>query len=375
MTDPQAHTDDARVLWLSRQLEGLSRSPIASWVFEPEAMRILWGNPAALSLWQADSMADLLARDLSKMPAHVLTRTRSAVDRLRAGETVVEQWTLYPRGVPTPIQLHLSTLDLPDGTSAVLSQGVEAELDPFLVRGAEMLRHTNVIMALVDPEGRILVQNPAALALFGDRPDWFEWFTDPAAMRGLSGQAFAGERVYRELWVETTTGRRCLGVELTAVLDPLSGRRMLLAHHTDETDRVTAVAELERTLAVVQEQRGQILALSAPIIDLGDSTITVPIVGPLDAGRSAEILDRLLPAIVERRARRTILDFTGSVTSDPRVGEDIARMLRAIRLLGSMPAISGLHPVLCRHLVDSGLAELDVPAYGTLAQALATSPA
>lgn len=334
-------------------------------------MRLLWGNPAALSIWQAASLDELLSRDLSNAPPHVLTRMKALVDQLRANETVVEQWTLYPRGVPTSSQLYLSPLYLPDGQMVVLTQGIVSNVDPFLLRGAEVLRHTNVLVALLAAEGRILIQNPAAQALFGARPSWFEWFVDAAEPKTLVVQALAGERIYRELWAETALGRRCLGVELHAVLDPVSGQQVLLAHHTDETARVNVLTDLKQTLAVVKEQRTQILSLSAPIIELGNSIIAVPVIGPLDSERSTEIASRLLSAIVERRAKRVILDLTGSIASDNQGGHGLLRILRAIQFIGSKPALSGLHPDLSRNLIESGLDELGVPSFPTLAHALA----
>lgn len=372
MVPPQAlPSDDSESRWLSQYLGCLSHSPLASWVFEPETMRLLWANQAAVALWQAESAAELLARDLSGVPAHVFTRVQALVDRLRRDETVVEQWTLYPRGVPTPIQLYLAAIYLPGGRLVVLSHGIASDIDPFLLRGAEVLRHTNILVALIDSKGQILIQNAAAQALFVARPSWFDWFADSTALQAMVAQALSGERVHREMWAETAKGRRCLGVELSAVLDPISGQRVLLAHHTDETDRVSALAELKQTLAVVQDQRSQIFSLSAPIIDLGNSIVAVPIVGPLDSERSTEIARRLLPAVVERRAKRVILDLTGSIVSDLQSGQGLPRILRALQLIGSKPALSGLSADLSRHLAESELGELDVPSFPTLARALA----
>lgn len=372
MSDAQdSLSRDAQSQWLSQHLGCLTNSPIASWVFEPETMRLLWGNQAAVYLWQAKSVADLQSRDLSKAPAHVLTRIQTLVARLRSAETVVEQWTLYPHGVPTPIQLYLAPIYLPDGRLVALSHGISSSIDPFLLRGAEVLRHTNILVALIDSGGQILIRNAAAEALFVARSTWFDWFTDSAAIQALMAQAFSGERVYREMWAETAVGRRCLGVDLSAVLDPISGQRVLLAHHTDVTDRVKALAELKRTLAVIQDQRSQILSLSAPIIDLGNSIVAVPIIGPLDTERSTEIARRLLPAVVERRAKRVILDLTGSIVSDIQGSPGLPRILRALQLIGSKPALSGLSPDLARHLVESEIGELGIPAFPTLARALA----
>lgn len=83
---------------------------------------------------------------------------------------------------------------------------------------------------------------------------------------------------------------------------------------------------LSATLELVEQQQREILSLSAPILDVGEQTLAIPIIGRLRETLSAQITARLLDAIASRRARYVILDLTGvvaipaDVEFDPAVG-------------------------------------------------------
>ncbi len=74
--------------------------------------------------------------------------------------------------------------------------------------------------------------------------------------------------------------------------------------------------ELEEKLAIINEQRSAIRALSAPIIQVWDRVLALPVVGTLDEERAAEITGRLLDAVVNHKAKYAILDLTGVETVD-----------------------------------------------------------
>lgn len=372
MDDSHATTENLIPASLCQRLAGLELSPLAAWLIDPDSMRILWANLPAVALWKARDLPDLLARDLSGAPARVVSRTQAIVDQLRAGRTVTEEWTLYPRGIPTPVNLHFVGVPLPDGRIGMLNHALTSEVaaDHTLLRGVEALRHTTVIVALLAPDGSILMQNPAAQVVFGTRPSWLDWFVDREQARPLLQQALAGEVLHHELWARTLSGERCLGVGIHSVRDPVTGQPAVLVHHTDETQRIALLQKLKDSLAVVRSQRSEILSLLAPILDLGEQTIAVPIIGTIDFERSAEIADRLLPAIVSRRAVRVVLELTGAVFTGEVGARGLLHTIRAIQLLGSKPSLCGLQPTMTRHLVDAGFDLSGVPSYRSLAHAL-----
>src|SRR6185437_5476657 len=74
--------------------------------------------------------------------------------------------------------------------------------------------------------------------------------------------------------------------------------------------------DLEDKLATIEEQRAAIRDLSAPIIEVWEGILCLPIVGAMDANRSADMTDALLRAVVATRARCTIIDITGIEAMD-----------------------------------------------------------
>jgi hypothetical protein len=62
-------------------------------------MRMVWANDAAVRLWGASSMQELCGRDFSQVSEATRTRNLVILDRIARGETCVEQWTFYPKGV------------------------------------------------------------------------------------------------------------------------------------------------------------------------------------------------------------------------------------------------------------------------------------
>jgi anti-anti-sigma regulatory factor len=127
-------------------------------------------------------------------------------------------------------------------------------------------------------------------------------------------------------------------------------------------------ASLERMRS---EQEEAIRSLSSPIIEVGDGILAVPIVGAVDEARAADTMARLLAEIVRVRARAVALDFTGVTRGETIPAEALARIARAVELLGAHCVISGLAPDLARKLAGRSADMGGVRCYGTLKTALA----
>src|SRR3569832_1022992 len=100
---------------LSARLEALQESIIPVWVYDHDTFRVRWANQSAVELWRAANLNELLQRDLSEVSAATRTRLYNYLLSLRSGKRVVDDWTLYPRGKPTPMVLHGSGVGLPRG--------------------------------------------------------------------------------------------------------------------------------------------------------------------------------------------------------------------------------------------------------------------
>lgn len=126
--------------------------------------------------------------------------------------------------------------------------------------------------------------------------------------------------------------------------------------------KAALVEELDQKLGIIEAQHQEILALSAPLLDVGERVLAVPIVGALTATRTIEIMTRLLNAIVERQVERVVVDLTGLETIEIDTAEQLMGIIRAIRLLGSEAVITGIRPAVAQTIVELGI---DLSAFAT----------
>ncbi|WP_438003230.1 STAS domain-containing protein [Sorangium sp. So ce321] len=354
---------------LDQRLSALELSILPTWVYDHDLYRFPWANAKALQFWRATDRAELLSRDLSDLSPAVRARLDGYFRVLAEGGTVVEDWTLYPRGKPATVTLHGQAIRLDDGRLAVLFQALPkgAGVDASMVRGVEAVRHSSVLVSLVDREGAVLFHNPAALRAFGDAPRIDAAFPDEGVGAAVRGAIDADAPWSGEVQVLTADGERWHQVEARRTTDPVTGAPAVLVQQLDVTAQRRAegqieeqgrlIDELNRSLALVEEQRQQILKLSAPILDVGRGTLAVPLIGRLDAERGGELGERLLPAIVAQRASHVVLDVTGADALDPDGAAALEQLARAIQLLGSRPILTGVRPEVARALVDVDLGE------------------
>ena len=352
---------------LAQRLAALESSGVPTWVFDFDHFRFLWVNGAAMELWRAADRDELLGRDFSSMTASTRARMAGYFSAFRQGRSAQEEWTLYPHGVPILLKLYLSGVESDDGRLVVLIQAFAKDggPDPELVRGIEVLRHTSVVVVLLDESGATLLRNPAALRVFGAETPFAAWFVDAEVVPAILDAVRAGQPFESEVLVRTSAGERWHMVEARPATDPVTGAKAILVHQTDETARRGAehtaetkgrlVDELHRSLSTVDSQRREILTLSAPILDVGRDVLAVPIIGSLDPHRSVEIAERLLHAVVDRRARHVILDLTGSGALDAAGADHLKRMVGALRMLGARVILTGIQPAMAMTLLDAGV--------------------
>jgi anti-anti-sigma factor len=132
--------------------------------------------------------------------------------------------------------------------------------------------------------------------------------------------------------------------------------------------------ELERELcekiALVDQQRAAILALSAPILQVAEHVLALPIQGDIDDRRADVMTRSLLESIVARQALFTVVDLTGVESVDAATADRLARLLAAAKLIGARPVVTGLRPMVARTMVAEGLDLSTVHVERNLQQAL-----
>jgi len=85
-------------------VDGFERLRRPVWVFDDQRKRKVYANRAALDLWGADSLAELLERDFSDQSPAVRIRMDALRERILLGETVQDRWTFYPNGAPVAVR-------------------------------------------------------------------------------------------------------------------------------------------------------------------------------------------------------------------------------------------------------------------------------
>jgi rsbT co-antagonist protein RsbR len=128
--------------------------------------------------------------------------------------------------------------------------------------------------------------------------------------------------------------------------------------------------ELADKLELIQRQSIALKDLSTPIIEVWEHTLALPIVGAIDSERAATIAEELLRSVAERRARHVLLDMTGVEDIDPETFEHLARLVRAVGLLGTRCMLTGISPSVAAAAVGMNIDLGAVRTYATLKDGL-----
>ncbi|WP_437510672.1 STAS domain-containing protein [Sorangium sp. So ce1099] len=145
----------------------------------------------------------------------------------------------------------------------------------------------------------------------------------------------------------------------------LRARQQELTQHM-----AAAVQEIKRKDEEVEQKERLIRTLSAPIIQVWDGVLAVPLAGVLSRERAEPISEELLHRVTSMSASHVLLDLTGLSEVDEAATGHIAMIVASLRLLGAECAVVGLSPRLAQAMVGLGISLAGVRTYQTLADAL-----
>ncbi|MBB6065301.1 putative bifunctional diguanylate cyclase/phosphodiesterase [Pseudoxanthomonas broegbernensis] len=257
----------------------LDRLGTAVWIYDIDRGSVVWANPAALEIWNADDLAELRARRMkdTTSPAVLRRLQQYQADFAARNAMFTELWTLYPHGVPRPMRVRFSGVRLDGDRTGMLCEGTaENGMEPEVMRSADALLHTQMMISLHRDDGRTLYLNPAARSAFDGRQERlaerFVQAEDHARMR----DALARHRETRL----TARFHTCEGIrwhEFTArtCLDPASGDPSVLVSATD-------VSNLKQAEALAQD-----MAHHDSMTGLPNRLMLSPIFDRLSAGARA----------------------------------------------------------------------------------------
>jgi anti-anti-sigma regulatory factor len=103
-------------------------------------------------------------------------------------------------------------------------------------------------------------------------------------------------------------------------------------------------ARNEQLTQVRQDLEALVSELTVPVVPVANGVGLLPLVGSLDAGRSARIEQDVLKIVAERRMQALVIDLSGASSLRATTIEGLVRLCAALRLLGVTPVLAGLGP-------------------------------
>ncbi|HLO88556.1 MAG TPA: diguanylate cyclase [Nostocaceae cyanobacterium] len=228
------------------------KTPI--WIYDIQNLRIYWANNAALDIWNASSLSELLNRDFSHISESTKLRLQNYLQKFQQGESVTEQWTFYPKGQPIPVRCTCSGVQIETEQILMLVEGVTGvvnQIDEETLRSIEILNHTTSMISLYTMEGMLLMQNPATRYCYGDtlHPQllneniFIHHFVDPSLAEQILDTIHLYEVISIEAEVATVEGLRWHKMDISCINDPVTGKPSILVNEKDITDLHTVLEE------------------------------------------------------------------------------------------------------------------------------------
>ena len=231
------------------------------WVFDVTRHRLWWANRAALDFWQAGSVAELVQRDFSSDSATVRERLRQILATCEGDRSVQDTWTLYPRDRPRTVVLSLRPVSIEDGLDALLLEVVrfvDMTSEDDAVRMLEAIRATTLMISSFTFGGRLLTQNPQALAVHGTADPQADALTarlgDADIAAGLRAAVARDETVILELAVQTRGGPRTHRVTARRGRDPITADPVIVLGEEDVTEQTRLRAALQTLNARLESE-------------------------------------------------------------------------------------------------------------------------
>lgn len=173
----------------------------------------------------------------------------------------------------------------------------------------------------------------------------------------MSAVSAASVAAYDEALTEVTVQEEDDFGELEHVVALFIDELRTAAQRRDEAMKAMteARAALEEKLDTIRRQQIAIRDLSAPIIDLWEGILTLPIVGTVDSQRAVDITEKLLQRVADTNAACVIIDLTGVDVVDTMTADHLIKLVKSARLLGTFCVVTGIGPEIARTLVDLGV--------------------
>ena len=235
--------------------------PSPVWIFDIDDYCFWWGNSKALEYWDLGSLDQLTSKDLSDDDEGARDRMIQSFNRAKIHGVSRDPWTTFPDGQAKTVILNHRAVLLGEHKHLALIAFVNEEVnmshEPENLLLAEAMRYTKVAVTCYSMKGQLIIQNPAATALYSEiNPNLTEnasscefvtRFTDTksgqealiAVEHRLESQA--------EHLMNTANGRQIRSLDIRTTRHPLTSEPMILVADYDVSDLHGAIRELEKT--------------------------------------------------------------------------------------------------------------------------------
>ncbi|MEM6941625.1 MAG: EAL domain-containing protein [Pseudomonadota bacterium] len=227
-----------------RTYRALRNLHVPVWIFDMDNKRIVFANAAALQLWDAETEADLSARDLSQgMSAAVARRLRQYQrDFLESAATYTEDWTLYPKGKPVALKLVYSGYRMADGRMAMMCEVInQVSDDSENLRKTDALLHADVMVTMFEEDGPPIYFNPAARKSMTSASQLFRsMFVEPEDYDDIMFEVHSRGEHRTIARIFTAAGETWHDLSVRRCSDPATGHPAILVTAFDVTELKTA---------------------------------------------------------------------------------------------------------------------------------------
>lgn len=113
-------------------------------------------------------------------------------------------------------------------------------------------------------------------------------------------------------------------------------------------------AYLEAKEQIITKQQEAIRELSVPVLQVRDRLLILPLVGMIDSTRAKQLIENLLVAIRDHRAKGVVIDVTGVPIVDTAVANHLLQASEAAKLMGTLVVITGISAAMAQTLTTLG---------------------
>lgn len=352
----------------------LELSPLALIEVDPQGVIRRWSRSAERMFgWSAQEtvgrtffeqlVPELLTDEVNRLWQELLQGESScqrSANTTKDGRTVICQW-------------YSTVLRDEDGAVVgVLSQAAditEQDRSQRQFRDSQALlqaviNHSPAIVFAKDRLGRYILANRRLCEVFGraledilGRTD-HEFFPAEACARVMERDlevAQTGKTIEFEEQLPFRDGALALSIVKFPLFDERGEVYAVGGISSDVTERHRLAAERDAMQRqVLAAQQAALRELSTPLIPLAEGVLVMPLIGSIDTGRAAQIMDTLLTGISAQNAHTALIDITGVRLVDTHVAHALLQAARAARLLGAQVLLTGVRAEVAQALVHLG---------------------